>query len=388
MKPLARDILWLVGWITGGMLISFTVASAAPGQQVRPLPPTGPMPAPSGGVMFPTAPGHISSAGYPYSTGMTPPLGGGVSGTASPNSTIIAGPGGPVLLAPGETLVGPIGEPIVTDQCVIIPSQPAKPPSHRNGVLQKASVDATFLPRNDDDEVGFTDIESFVTLGFPFPTLDTPLVVTFGADTHFIDGPVAPDLPPRVYDTYAQIRSIRKFGEQWALDISATPGYHTDFDNTSSDAFRIPGYIVLAYNWTPSVMFVAGAAYMDRDDVGWVPAGGVIWNPNDDVRIELITPRPKVAYRVHNSMSAADWLYVAGEFGGGQWAIERADGTDDVITSSDFRAVLGYERKSNTGGFSGRMEVAYVFGRDIEYRSGTPTIELEDTVMVRSGISY
>ena len=49
--------------------------------------------------------------------------------------------------------------------------------------------------------------------------------------------------------------------------------------------------------------------------------------------------------------------------------------------------MLGVERKA-IAGVTGHVEVGYLFGRKLEYRSGTPDFRPDDTVMLRSGWSY
>ncbi len=136
---------------------------------------------------------------------------------------------------------------------------------------------------------------------------------------------------------------------------------------------------------------MSGAAYLDRPDVEVIPIGGVIWTPNDDVKFDLVFPHPKISRRVYwggeYGDAVQDWAYMAGEFTGDAWAITRADGSDDQVVLSDYRFILGLERKV-LGGLSSRVEVGYVFGRRIRYSSGTPDFYPTDTVMLRGGLTY
>ena len=59
----------------------------------------------------------------------------------------------------------------------------------------------------------------------------------------------------------------------------------------------------------------------------------------------------------------------------------------DRFDYTDFRVVLGLERKV-IGGLDGRLEVGYVFGREIRYASRTRGLDPADTVMVRGGVTY
>ena len=69
----------------------------------------------------------------------------------------------------------------------------------------------------------------------------------------------------------------------------------------------------MRYDWIPSrVQLAAGILYLNRFTVNWLPAGGIIWDPNDDVHLEILFPRPKFAYRFTASALHEDWAYVAG----------------------------------------------------------------------------
>ncbi len=69
------------------------------------------------------------------------------------------------------------------------------------------------------------------------------------------------------------------------------------------------------------------------------------------------------------------------------WAIADPPGGAEQVVLSDYRLILGLERKV-AGGLSSRVEVGYVFGRRIQYSSGTPDFYPTDTVMLRGGLTY
>jgi hypothetical protein len=104
-----------------------------------------------------------------------------------------------------------------------------------------------------------------------------------------------------------------------------------------------------------------------------------------------MVPRPKIARRVywHGAMTedVQDWVYLAGELGGGSWAIRRADHSNDVITYSDLRLILGLERRVLYG-LDYYFELAYVFNRKLEYESSTPRLLPPETFMLRAGMTY
>ena len=109
------------------------------------------------------------------------------------------------------------------------------------------------------------------------------------------------------------------------------------------------------------------------------------------MKYELIFPHPRIAKRVYwfgaCTEDEQDWIYVAGELGGGIWAIERAGGVLDTVDYTDYRAFVGIERKILFG-FNTRLELGYVFGRKLRFNTATPDFKPNDTVMIRGGIVY
>jgi hypothetical protein len=332
--------------------------------------------------------------------------------------SVLTDPSGIVVqpLVPGQApaiappiIVGPtIADPIVRDGQVIIPGNlplelsdqpppvviaPSLPRGQKNGPLQKVSFLTTYLPKFDDDGLGFVDFENSVMVGFPFPTRDMPLVLTPGFDFHLVDGPDSvaasgADLPPRLYDIYLQIRWMTKLSDRWSLTLATTPGYYTDFEGDHSAALRTTAQALAIWEWRPHSQLIFGVVYLDREDIGFLPAGGLIWTPNEANRLELIFPRPRFLHRFRQTAIYEDWWSIGAEFGGGEWAIQRASGFDDVVDLTDYRINFGVERKSIDYLVGMRAEVGYVFGREIEYRSGTPSFEPTDTVLFRAGFFY
>lgn len=261
------------------------------------------------------------------------------------------------------------------------------PSSRKDGVFQKWTNRATYIHGSGEDDLGILDLESWVVFGFPFPTRDNPLLVTPGFGAHLLDGPVAPDLPGTLYDVYLQFRWLGKLNQFWGYDLVITPGVYSDFEEIDDEAWRISCRAIATFQWSPWAQVLFGVVYLDREDVTALPAAGVIYEPCDGVRWELIAPRPRYARRYYIDCHREDWWYIAGEFGGGSWSIQRPGGNADVVTLSDYRLLLGWEAKLH-GGAGRRLEVGYVFGREIEFASATNTVELDSTFLVRGGITF
>lgn len=269
---------------------------------------------------------------------------------------------------------------------------PDRPPGAREGMFQKITFQSTWLAGgNSADAFGMTDLELKTILALPIPSRKYPLIITPGFVAHYLQGPEISDLPPRVYDAYTQFRWMYRFSPEWAMDAAVTPGYFSDFEHSSSKALRITGYGAAAYTCSPTTKLVLGAAYLDRQNLSVLPVGGIIWKPSPDLSFDLVAPKPQISRRLYwgdaSTDAVQDWLYLAGELGGGTWAIQRADASEDTFTYTDYRILLGLERKV-IGGLGGWVEVGYAVGREIEYGSHTPSVTPPGTVLLRLGATY
>jgi hypothetical protein len=272
-----------------------------------------------------------------------------------------------------------------------LPEQPERPPDARPGMFQKLIFGGQWLARGGQGDLGLSDLELKTVLALPIPSREFPLIVTPGFAVHYFAGPAGRDLPPRVYDSYVQFRWMRRLSPRLGIDLAVTPGVFSDFEHGTDDELRITGHGVAAWDSTPALRIVLGAAGVDRMSTDVLPVCGLIWTPHDDVKFELVFPHPRIARRIYLFGACTDhvqdWIYVAGEFGGGIWAIERTGGAIDTVDYTDFRVFLGLERKI-VAGLDTRLEVGYVFGRELRYESATPDLELADTVMLRGGVTY
>ncbi|MCX7427823.1 MAG: DUF6268 family outer membrane beta-barrel protein [Planctomycetia bacterium] len=262
-----------------------------------------------------------------------------------------------------------------------------RPIDARNGFFQYLNFDTTYLADGRGPECfGDTEIEIRGTFVLPLPSKRHPLLITPGYAVHFLDGPRVSDVPARLYDTYVQFRWLHKLSPRWSADLSVTPGVFSDFEQSSDEALRITGHFGAMWDWTPMAKIALGVAYLDREDLRILPFAGIIWEPTPDLKLELMVPRPMIAKRIYWTgelgEEVQDWLYLAGELGGGSWAIRRESGVNDVLTYRDLRVILGLERRVLFG-VDYRLEVAYVFARKVEYESPTPSFTPSGTVMVR-----
>ncbi|MCS7237657.1 MAG: DUF6268 family outer membrane beta-barrel protein [Thermoguttaceae bacterium] len=303
--------------------------------------------------------------------------------------TIYLGPSEPVTL-PEIPASGTEPESAAESAAGLAPSLLIAPPV-RPGAFQRLIAHHSWLAPGGAEELGFFQWEVKSVWGAPFPDLRRPLVLTPGFAVYFLEGPEVTDLPPRLYEAYLQLRWLPTLSERWKIDLGLTPGLCGDFAFVDSSTFRLPAHAVAVFQWKPTLILSFGAAYLDREDVGVVPVAGLVWQPSRDWVFELLMPRPRVARQIQwfllDRPEAENWLYVAGEFGGGTWSVERATGTRDVATYRDFRLLVGIEQKAAYR-LSWRLEGGYVFGRKLTFEDDSTKLRPGDTALIRLSLSY
>ena len=259
--------------------------------------------------------------------------------------------------------------------------------------LNELLIENTYLARFGNRGFGIDDVGLAGSFAFPVLSTWSPMFITPGFTYHSWNGPASgnfagsPDLPPNAYDAYLDAGWRPQVSSWFSADLDVRVGVYSDFSKVNSQSIRILGRGLGIITFSPQWQVAAGVWYLDRLTVKILPAGGVIWMPNQDTRFSILFPNPKISQRLWTIRNTDIWGYVAGEYGGGKWTVRRASGAGDVVEYNDLRALFGIEW-FNLSGVRGNFEVGYVFDRHIIYRSGTPTAHPSDTVLLRAGLTY
>jgi hypothetical protein len=268
-----------------------------------------------------------------------------------------------------------------------------RPVDARNGFFQELDFSAAWLPRwQGEKNFGWADLSVDGSFVLPLPSRRHPLMIKPGFTVHYLDADRNLDLPRRLYNAYCQFRWLHKINPRWSADLSVTPMVSSDFEQDQSEAFRFTGHGGAMFEWTDRFDLLLGVAYLNSDLIRMLPFVGFVWKPNDETEIMATIPRPSFGRRVYwfgnITEECQDWVYLAGELGTGTWAIKRPEtGIEDVISYLDYRLVLGLERRVLFGLDYG-VELAWVFGRELEGENSIPEIRPADTLMVRFSTNY
>lgn len=201
----------------------------------------------------------------------------------------------------------------------------------------------------------------------------------FAFSMHWLDGPGLLPMPPRLYDLTAAWQRRGELDGGLRYDVGLTAGLYTDFEDSVREGWRFPGHAVLMLPANSDMDFVLGVDYLDRDDIAALPVAGISLRNVllDDLRLDLVFPRPRISWL----LSPRSRLYTAGALGGGTWDVEFPDGSGQLVTSRDYRLSLGLEQRQGEDGLT-NLEIAWVFGRQLERRGDPAAVELNDALLL------
>jgi len=256
----------------------------------------------------------------------------------------------------------------------------------------------TYLYGQGVDELQINEVELFTSAVFKnFAHSPNGLRVTPGFIFDFLAGPDVPggiSLPPRLYSAYIDALWQPQITPQFSADLDVRVGVYSDFQAFNGDTLRYPSRALGVLQITPTTAFKLGVEYFDRLRVKLLPAGGILWTPNEQTRFDIYFPRPKLAQYLTCYGNTELWWYVGGEYGGGSWTLERAsDAADDPggrerIDINDIRVYVGIDW-NNLNRFNGLLEIGYVFDREILVQNHpSENVDPKDTFMVRGGLRF
>lgn len=246
----------------------------------------------------------------------------------------------------------------------------------------------TWLAGGGEDALGSTALDLSTSFLAPIPGWDRSFLSispSFGVQS--LDAPAGVELPSELYRGSLSFSLMKPLSDETQLMVGLAPSFASDLNSRGSEAFRFMAFGNLSWQRSSTTKWLLGVAVTGREDIPVLPMAGLIWTPTEDWQIELTAPRPRISRRLGwFEGSYENWVYLAGEFGGGTWAVERA-GRDDELTLRDFRMLVGWEQRDKHG-LNPRIEAGYVFGRRIEYESDDFEFEPTDTLMIRAGLSF
>lgn len=247
------------------------------------------------------------------------------------------------------------------------------------------------------DDLEMNDIDTSLVFAFQnFLYSGQPIYVVPSFGLHLLDGPAGSggaDLPPQLYDAFLDTGWQSDPAQLIGADVGLRVGVFSDFETANSDSLRVLGKGLVTFRLTPYSTVKAGVYYLDRNEVKWVPAGGLLYQPNPYARYDLFFPQPKLSHYCRTIGTQDVWAYLAGDYGGGAWTVTRSNGEEDNVDINDLRVIVGLEwgrsELIRTGRHVGFAELGYVFDREVRYKEN-PQDDFSpgSTFMLRLGLGY
>ena len=261
-------------------------------------------------------------------------------------------------------------------------------------MLRGVSVTTSYLPGLGNRGLEMTRIRFGATLALPGIGENCYFLISPSFEPIFVDWDGPEPFPNTLYNASLSCTMIKQLNERWGAMLSVSPRWCSDGRETKG-AIGCP--IILGMTWqkTPRMQIRFGVAYLDRnDDYNILPYGGIIWQPNDDWKYELMVPQLRVMRRCHyfHSVLPAEndsvhWAYIGIGFGGGSWAFESVGKQADVADYTEYSIVLGFESEKKQR-LSWKTEFGYVFGRKMEFdRHTMQKFKIDDSIVLRLTLS-
>lgn len=319
-------------------------------------------------------------------------------GLAGPGSPVIRGQSPstfetPAISPPGDGLRDPFlyGDPVIgAPEGSTLLSGINGPQPYRMGFTPK--MDMTYLAPAGAQTPGggrFSSTEFNLELAHTQPVgpgwvfTNTPQ-----AGFRLWDGPGTPDLPGSAYRLGWDFTLATPIVGLWSMQVDFNPSINTDFQSSlAREALNLDGNAMLFYRASPQWMIVLGAGYWDRVDKIILPYAGVVWNPNDLWELRLLFPKSRISYFLGNIGGAAHWLYATGEYHVESYQIDQAGVSGhQQVQFQDWRLALGL--RSDHVWYDKFVEVGYVFGRNVDFKTTTSGFNINDTLMLRAGVKF
>ena len=203
------------------------------------------------------------------------------------------------------------------------------------------------------------------------------------------------ELPRDLHEASVGLGWVRRINRRWVTRWMINARYASDLQNTGSQAWQIRGGGFGVYRPNDRWSIAIGALATGRSDIPVLPAAGFIFEPSDRLKLNLMMPEPRISWWLYEQEGRQLWAYLGGGIGGGNWAVSRPGELFDRLNYREWRLVAGWEWKpvQVRGQFRpvGQVflfEVGYALGREINFKSGAPDIELGDAFLVRSGFRF
>ena len=252
------------------------------------------------------------------------------------------------------------------------------------------SFEYTHIPRSGgSDSFGVDEIDMRLQLAFPCRFIPDNgktgfFFVAPGGKLVWWNGPAGSQhMPPSGFAAFLDVGAQPKFNDVFTLVAMGRFGIFSDFENVTSDAFRVQGKVEGIFKISAPIQLHAGVIYSGRARVKMLPTAGVVWTPDDDWVLRLVFPNPKISRRIWRGQQANWWGYVNMNYGGGSWDIKGHSGLTDY---NDVQLGVGVEFTTHNH-IGGYFEFGGSLAREL-YSNGGSWATPPSVLYLKTGIIF
>jgi hypothetical protein len=166
-----------------------------------------------------------------------------------------------------------------------------------------------------------------------------------GLDYAHFDVPSDIPVPETGYGVFARLSNRWAFAEQWSLRTDLRPGIYSDFEDIGGDDFNLPFTVIVAYEYSPTLTFVAGLNVNYQSDMPVIGGPGVIWKFAEGWTLNAVLPKPQISYAPNEQWT----VFAGGELKGMTLRVAEDFGThfeeprlnNDQLTYREIRVGAG-----------------------------------------------
>ena len=240
---------------------------------------------------------------------------------------------------------------------IVVLGQPARPAGPPAGVGLKQSSLAEFsYVANSDIKSGTVNLGEIDTAQFRVRYgISKPVSETYSwrvgieYDRLSFGVPGGAFLPNTLQSTAVNLGNTWRVGDKWALQFEADPGLYSDFEDLDWEDLNAPLSFRALYFHRPNLIWTLAVIGNVKSEFPVIGGIGARWLPTERLTVDVILPRPQVAYRVSDSLT----VFAGGEFKGGGYRVAedfgsrlgRADLNDQDVFYREARTGAGFKWK-------------------------------------------
>ena len=119
-------------------------------------------------------------------------------------------------------------------------------------------------------------------------------------------------MPAYTFDAFLDLAWNPQLNDRFGGELSVRTGVYSDFRGFDEDSIRVTAKAMAVMTFSPATTVKFGLWYLNLVHNKLLPAGGVVWSPNPNVRFDILFPNPKFTQRLTTIGSTEWWWYFSG----------------------------------------------------------------------------